>query len=110
MKQGNREKLSVTVSPHLYEVVERYAERAKVTKSKVVEEAIRLWERSRQAAVAREGYQREGGPCRRGGVSSRPGRDRGGVGGAPPRGSSWGSRARSFSVRDRLQKGQDPAN
>jgi hypothetical protein len=58
VKQGNREKLSVTVSPHLYEVVERYAERAKVTKSKVVEEAIRLWERSRQAAVAREGYQR----------------------------------------------------
>lgn len=55
MKQGNREKLSVTVSPRLYEVVERYAERAKVTKSKVVEEAIRLWERSRQAAVAREG-------------------------------------------------------
>ena len=58
VKQGNREKLSVTVSPRLYEVVERYAERAKVTKSKVVEEAICLWERSRQAAVAREGYER----------------------------------------------------
>ncbi len=57
MKQGNREKLSVTVDPRICEVVERYAERAKVTKSKVVEEAIRLWERSRQAALAREGYQ-----------------------------------------------------
>ena len=57
MKQGNREKLSVTVDPRLCEVVARYAARAKVTKSKVVEEAIRLWERSRQAAVAREGYQ-----------------------------------------------------
>ncbi len=57
MKQGNREKLSVTVDPRICAVVERYAERAKVTKSKVVEEAIRLWERSRQAALAREGYQ-----------------------------------------------------
>jgi predicted transcriptional regulator len=57
MKQGHREKLSVTVDPRLYEVVERYAERAKLTKSKVIEEAIRLWERSREAAVAREGYQ-----------------------------------------------------
>jgi len=57
MKQGNRKKLSVTVDPRLYQAVERYAKGAKVTKSKVIEEALRLWERSRQAAVAREGYQ-----------------------------------------------------
>ncbi|MBI4588802.1 MAG: hypothetical protein HY725_08170 [Candidatus Rokubacteria bacterium] len=31
--------------------------RAKVTKSRVVEEAIRVWERSRVGASAREGYQ-----------------------------------------------------
>jgi predicted transcriptional regulator len=58
MKQGHREKLSVTVDPRLYQVVERYAERTKVPKSRIIEEAIRLWERSHVAALAREGYQK----------------------------------------------------
>jgi predicted transcriptional regulator len=58
MKQGHREKLSITVDPRLYRVIERHAERTKVPKSKVIEEAIRLWERSRLAALAREGYQK----------------------------------------------------
>jgi len=57
MTQGHREKLSVTVDPRVYQAVERHAKRAKVTKSQVVEEAIRVWERSRVAALAREGYQ-----------------------------------------------------
>ena len=58
MKQGNREKLSVTVDPHVYRVIERYAERARISKSRIVEDAIRLWERSQLAALAREGYQK----------------------------------------------------
>jgi Arc/MetJ-type ribon-helix-helix transcriptional regulator len=58
MKQGNREKLSVTVDPHVYRVIERHAERARISKSRIVEDAIRLWERSRLAALAREGYQK----------------------------------------------------
>jgi hypothetical protein len=58
MKQGNREKLSVTVDPHVYRVIERHAERAKISKSRVVEDAIRVWERSRLAILAREGYRK----------------------------------------------------
>ena len=58
MRQGHREKLSVTIDPRLYEMIERHAERAKATKSKVVEEAIRVREGSRLAVLAREGYQR----------------------------------------------------
>jgi hypothetical protein len=30
MKQGHREKLTVTIEPRLYAVIERHAERAKV--------------------------------------------------------------------------------
>jgi hypothetical protein len=58
MKRRHREKLSVTLEPGLCRVVERHAARAKVPKSKIIEEAIRLWERSRLAALAREGYQK----------------------------------------------------
>lgn len=58
MKQGHREKLSVTVDPHLYQVIERHAERTKLPKSRIVEEAIRLWDRTRRAALARQGYKR----------------------------------------------------
>jgi hypothetical protein len=58
MRQGNREKLSVTVAPHVYRVIERHAARAKISKSRVVEQAIVLWERNRLALLAREGYQR----------------------------------------------------
>lgn len=61
MKQGHREKLSVTVDPHLYGVIERHAARARLSKSKVVEEAIRVWDRARSAALAREGYRRAAG-------------------------------------------------
>ena len=58
MKQGNREKLSVTVDPRVYRVIERHAERAKISKSRVVEQAIILWERNQLALLAREGYQK----------------------------------------------------
>lgn len=56
--KGHREKLSITVDPLLYRVVTRHAKRTKVPTSKVVEEAIRVWERTRLAALAREGYQK----------------------------------------------------
>ncbi|MBI2554429.1 MAG: ribbon-helix-helix domain-containing protein [Candidatus Rokubacteria bacterium] len=65
MKQGHREKLSVTVDPRLYHVIERHAQRTKVPKSRIIEEAIRLWERSRLAALAREGYRRTADEDRR---------------------------------------------
>ena len=55
MRQGNREKLSVTV--HVYRVIARHAERED-SKSRVVEQAIVLWERNRLALLAREGYQK----------------------------------------------------
>lgn len=58
MRQGRRQKLSVTVDPHLYAVVEHHAERTKLSRSKIVEEAIRVWERARLAALAREGYRK----------------------------------------------------
>ena len=58
MRQAHREKLSVTVDPRLYQVVKRHAERARIPKSRIIEEAIRLWERNRLAALAREGYQK----------------------------------------------------
>lgn len=58
MKPARREKLSVTIDPNLHRVIKRHAIRTKVPKSKVVEDAIRVWERSRLAALAKEGYQR----------------------------------------------------
>jgi len=58
MRQGRREKLSVTVDPQLYRAIERHAEDSSVPKSRIIEEAIRLWERSRLAALAREGYEK----------------------------------------------------
>ena len=58
MKAARREKLSVTIDPSLHRAIERHAIRTKVPKSQVVEDAIRVWERSRLAALAKEGYQR----------------------------------------------------
>ncbi len=58
MRRAGRAKLSITVDPELYQVVDRQAKRAKVSKSSIVEEAIRLWERQRLMSLAREGYQR----------------------------------------------------
>ena len=58
MKAARREKLSVTIHPSLHRAIERHAIRTRVPKSKVVEDAIRLWERSRLTALAREGYQK----------------------------------------------------
>ncbi|MBI4481568.1 MAG: ribbon-helix-helix protein, CopG family [Acidobacteria bacterium] len=58
MGREHRAKLSVTVDPDLYQTVAQYAARARVSKSRVVEEAIRLWERNRLALLAKEGYQK----------------------------------------------------
>lgn len=54
----HREKLSVTIDPFLCRVIKRHAKRTKAPKSKVVEEAIRVWARTRLAALAREGYRK----------------------------------------------------
>ena len=60
MRQGRREKVSVTIDPSLYEAIDRHARRTRVPKSKVIEDAIRLWQRSQAATLAREGYQTTG--------------------------------------------------
>ena len=58
MALGYRAKLSVTVDPNLYQAITRHAEKAGVSKSRIVEEAIRLWEKNRMAVLAKEGYQK----------------------------------------------------
>ena len=58
MRQEIRTKLSVTVDPNLYKAISRHAERAKVSKSRIVEDAIRLWEKNQLALLAKEGYQK----------------------------------------------------
>jgi predicted transcriptional regulator len=58
MRPARREKLSVTVDPSVYRLLEQHAERTGLPKSRVIEQAIRLWERSRLATLAREGYQK----------------------------------------------------
>jgi Arc/MetJ-type ribon-helix-helix transcriptional regulator len=61
VRQGHREKVSVTIDPSLYEAIDRHARRTRVSKSKVIEDAIRLWQRSHAATLAREGYQATAG-------------------------------------------------
>lgn len=61
MRPGNREKLSVTVEPHVFRAIQRHARRAGVSRSKIVADAIRLWERNRLAQLAREGYEETAG-------------------------------------------------
>lgn len=56
IEKGNKSKLSVTVEPSLARAVERQARRLRVPKSRIVADAIRLWESHRRAALAREGY------------------------------------------------------
>jgi len=56
MAREYRAKLSVTVDPNLYQAITRHAEKAKVSKSRIVEEAIRVWEKNRLALLAKEGY------------------------------------------------------
>ena len=61
MRQGRREKISVTIDPGLHDAVAGHARRTKVPKSKVIEDATRLWQRSQAAALAREGYRATAG-------------------------------------------------
>ena len=58
MARGYRAKLSVTVDPNLYQTITQHAEKAKVSKSRIVEEALRVWEKNRMALLAKEGYQK----------------------------------------------------
>ena len=58
MNAEHRTKLSVTVDPHLYRAVTRYAEGAKVSKSHIIEDALRLWEKHQLILLAKEGYQK----------------------------------------------------
>lgn len=58
MGRNNRAKPSITVDPDLYKTISSHAEQAKVSKSRVIEEAIRLWEKNRLALLAKKGYQK----------------------------------------------------
>ncbi len=58
MKRARRAKLSITVDPVIHEAISRHAERARISKSRLVEDALRLWEKNRLALLAKEGYQR----------------------------------------------------
>lgn len=58
MGRNNRAKLSITVDPDLYKTISSHAEQVKVSKSRVIEEAIRLWEKNRLALLAKKGYQK----------------------------------------------------
>ena len=57
MRQGRREKISVTIDPALFDAVDQHARRTRVPKSTVIEDAIRLWQRTQALALAREGYE-----------------------------------------------------
>lgn len=58
MARARRAKLSITVDPNLYEAISQHAEKAKVSKSRLIEQALQLWERNRLALLAKEGYQK----------------------------------------------------
>ena len=58
MARGHRAKLSITVDPTLHEAIGQHAKKAKVSKSRLIEEALRLWEKNRLALLAKEGYQK----------------------------------------------------
>ena len=58
MTRARRAKLSITVDPVVHQAISRHAERAKISKSRLVEDALRLWEKNRLALLAKEGYQR----------------------------------------------------
>ncbi len=58
MKRARRTKLSITVDPVVHQAISRHAERARISKSRLVEDALRLWEKNRLALLAKEGYQR----------------------------------------------------
>ncbi|MBI2218810.1 MAG: hypothetical protein HYU51_16110 [Candidatus Rokubacteria bacterium] len=48
----------MSIDRNVHETVARYAAHAKIPKSRVIEEAVRVWERTRHAALAREGYRK----------------------------------------------------
>ncbi len=58
MTRARRAKLSITVDPVVHQTLSQHAERARISKSRLVEDALRLWERNRLALLAKEGYQR----------------------------------------------------
>ena len=58
MKRTRRTKLSITVESALYEAIASHAQQAGVAKSRLVDDALRLWQKRRLALLAREGYQR----------------------------------------------------
>ncbi len=57
MKRARRTKLSITVDPVVHQAISRHAEQARISKSRLVEDALRLWEKNRLAVLAKEGYQ-----------------------------------------------------
>ncbi len=58
MKRTRRTKLSITVESALYEAIAGHAQQTGVAKSRLVDDALRLWQKRRLALLARKGYQR----------------------------------------------------
>jgi len=56
-KMGTKSKLSVTVDREVLDAVDRACRRFHVAKSRVAEEALRLWLKTRTEKLMAEGYE-----------------------------------------------------
>ncbi len=52
-----KERLSVTIDSDLATKIRKISEKEKIPRSKIVREAVRLWERKRIESLMRKGYQ-----------------------------------------------------
>lgn len=52
-----KERLSVTIDSDLASKIRKISEKEKIPQSKIIGEAVRLWERKRIEGLMREGYQ-----------------------------------------------------
>ena len=52
-----KERLSVTIDSDLASKIRKISEKEKIPQSKIIGEAVRLWERKRTESLMRKGYQ-----------------------------------------------------
>ena len=52
-----KERLSVTIDADLASKIRKISEKEKIPQSKIIGEALRLWERKRIESLMRKGYQ-----------------------------------------------------
>jgi len=52
-----KERLSVTIDSDLASKIRRISQKEKIPQSKIIGEAVRLWERKRIESLMRKGYQ-----------------------------------------------------